>query len=502
MTERTIGAVTSRTIPTKRQNDVVSPSFLDLTAQDFIAIKYTNNESLGVSQKTNFGPRIGFAYQWTPKLVMRGGFGLFYNGFENRGYSPNIGENYPFQFGFNIAAQNDQTPINQATYSSFAGTGCADFFVFESGFSCTPLDTALVGASGLALEGIQYKYQTPYTEGWNLTLQYEITPATTVSLGYVGNSAHHIESFPGSNNVNTIIPPSGTRVIDYPDFSRGQSYAATEGSSYYHSLQLQVERHLAKGLYFLANDTFSRTRSDAGDLLNGGVGEQYRCPTMPGCGIQFDYRDANFDIRNVFHFSGGWELPFGPGKPFAANAKGVEKQIVDGWSMQWILTAEGGQPVTINCPTGTTNGLNCTALLLPGNRYTGKEAPNGMWNAATFTQPCNPDTPGEPAGCVSLTGLGLLGGAPTQVRAPGITRLDYSLFKDFQISERFRMQFRGEFFNILNHPTFMPPGLSGNGVIALPGSTNFTSSNFGKSGATRFPFQDSRQIQFALKLYF
>ncbi len=95
-----------------------------------------------------------------------------------------------------------------------------------------------------------------------------------------------------------------------------------------------------------------------------------------------------------------------------------------------------------------------------------------MWNAAAFTQPCNPDT-GLPAGCVPLTGLGLLGGAPTQVRGPGITRLDYSFFKDFQISERFRMQFRSEFFNILNHPTFMPPNLGGNGVIALSGSGDY-----------------------------
>jgi hypothetical protein len=222
---------------------------------------------------------------------------------------------------------------------------------------------------------------------------------------------------------------------------------------------------------------------------------------MVGCGIQYDYRDANFDIRNVFHFSGGYELPFGPGRQFLTNATGVEKHIVGGWSMQWIATAEGGQPATINCDTGTTNGLNCTALLLSGSRYTGKEAPDGMWNAAAFTQPCNPDT-GKPAGCVSLTGLGLLGGAPTQVRGPGITRLDYSLFKDFQISERFRMQFRSEFFNILNHPTFMPPNLGGNGVIALAGSGDFLNGNFGKSGATRFPYQDSRQIQFALKLYF
>jgi hypothetical protein len=490
-------------IPTKRQSETLSPSFIALTATDFIKTVYSSNPGLGNSQKTNFGPRIGFAYQWMPKLVMRGGYGMFYNGFENRGYSPNIGENYPFQFNFDFSPSNDHTPVNAASYSSLAGTNCANDFAFEYGFSCTSLIPSLVGASGLALRGIEYNYITPYTEGWNLTFQYEITPSTTISLGYVGNGAHHIEVFPNSNNATQIIPPSGNilTVVPYPAFGRGNSYAATEGSSYYHSAQLSIERHLAKGLYLLANDTFSRTRSDAGDLLNGGVGEQYRCPDVAGCGIQHDYRDANFDIRNVFHFSGGYELPFGPGKQYLANTTGVEKHLVGGWSMQWILTAEGGQPATINCPTGTTNGLGCTELLLAGSRYTGREAPNGMWNKAAFTQPCDPDT-GGPTGCVTETGLGLLGGAPTQVRGPGISRLDYSLFKDFQVSERVRMQFRSEFFNIANHPTFMPPNLGGNGVVALSGSGDPTNSNFGKSGATRFPNQDSRQIQFALKLYF
>ncbi|MBZ5514020.1 MAG: TonB-dependent receptor [Acidobacteriia bacterium] len=498
----TLGGSAQYLIPANRK-DVLSPSFYELTAKDNIAIVYTTNQGLGVSQKGNFGPRFGFAYQWTPKLVMRGGFGLFYNGFENRGYSPNIGENYPFQFGFSFNNNGDQNPINAASYSTFAGTNCANNYTFEAGFSCTPLQSDLVGASGLTLRGIQYNYQTPYTQGWNLTFQYELLPSTTVSLGYVGNSARHIEVFPGTNNVTQVIAPSADKkpYMPYPDFGQGNSYAATEGSSYYHSLQLSVERHFAKGLYFLANDTFSRTRSDAGDLLNGGVGEQYRCPDVADCGIQYDYRDANFDIRNVVHISGGYELPVGPGRHYLPNATGVEKHVLGGWSMQWILTAEGGQPATINCNTNPTNGLNCTALLLPGTRYTGKEAPDGMWNSAAFTQPCNPDT-GGPAGCIPTTGLGRLGGAPTQVRAPGITRLDYSLFKDFQISERFRMQFRSEFFNILNHPTFMPPNLGGNGVVAIPGAGNYLDKNFGKSGATRFPTQDARQIQFALKLYF
>ena len=69
-------------------------------------------KGLGKSQKTNFAPRVGFAYQVTPKLVARGGFGMFYNGFENRGFSPNLGENYPFQFNFSVLrSQTTITPI-------------------------------------------------------------------------------------------------------------------------------------------------------------------------------------------------------------------------------------------------------------------------------------------------------------------------------------------------------------------------------------------------------
>jgi hypothetical protein len=491
------GANAQYLIPSNRKSDVLSPSFRALTALDHIDVKYTDNQGLGVSQKTNFGPRIGFAYQWSPKLVMRGGYGMFYNGFENRGYSPNIGENYPFQFGFSFFSPNDYTPIDRAHNTSFPNVSdCANAFTLEAGFLCTPLDPAIVGASGLTLRGIQYNYLTPYTQGWNLTFQYEITPSTTVSLGYVGNNTHHIETFPGSNNVNEIIPPNGNKVFAYPDFGQGNSYAATEGSSYYHSLQLSFEKHYAKGLSFLGTYTYSKARSDAGDLLNGGVGEHYRCPTMPGCGIQYDYGLANFDITNVFHFSGVYELPFGPGKPFLSNATGFEKHALDGWSMQWIATVEGGQPVTIQCVTGTTNGLGCNALLVPGQSlYTNREAPNGMWNAAAFTDP-------PVATSVGQTDFAPLGGGPTQIRGPGIAKLDYSLFKDFQLSERFRLQFRSEFFNILNHPTFNPPNLGGNGVVAVPGSGDFTSGNFGKSGDTRFRPYDPRQIQFALKLLF
>jgi hypothetical protein len=131
-----------------------------------------------------------------------------------------------------------------------------------------------------------------------------------------------------------------------------------------------------------------------------------------------------------------------------------------------------------------------------------------VWlNAAAFNQPCvlgaSGPIPDSPPGCVPLTGFDVLGGPRrTTVSGPGFRRLDLSFFKDFLLSERFKLQFRSEFFNIFNHPNFNQPNFGGNGVVAIGGSGNFTNSAFGQIGSTRDAPYDPRQIQFALKLIF
>jgi hypothetical protein len=497
-------------MPTRDKSIGLSSGFLNGLATDGIALKYTDDLGLGNSQKTNFGPRIGLAYQWTPKLVMRAGFGIFYNGFENRGYSPNIGENYPFQFGISYGIfggdQNSlaATLVNgQPMFPSLAGTACAHDFTFEAGFSCTSfVPGAGTTGEGVGLEGIQYNYITPYMEGWNLTLQYELTPSMTAQVAYVGNGSHHQEVFPNSNNPENIVFPGATPTYPYPDMGHGASYDATEGNSYYHGLQTSLEKHYASGLNFLAAYTWSRTRTDARGPLNfGSTIVSYRAATLTGFGIQGDYTDAPQDIRNVFHFSGGYELPFGPGKHYLSSATGVEKQVLGGWSMNWNLTLEGGQPITVGCANGPSD-FGCTAFMVPGQALHGTKGVDGFLNAAAFTQPCVPNGTGGPTGCIPESGFGLLGGENGQVSGPSLNRMDFSLFKNFQVSERFKVQFRSEFFNLTNHPTFNAPGFGGNGVVAINNSLNFTSSNFGLIGSTRFPGQDSREIQFALKLLF
>ena len=488
----------------------LSPSFLSLAGQDGIGISNSSvyGKGLGRSQIDNFAPRIGFAYQATPKLVVRAGWGIFYNGFENRGYSPNLGENYPFQFNFSYNPPNSSVPL---IFPGCPTAGPGGTATFETGFSCTPLNPLEVNASGLTLRGIQYNYQTPYSMGANFTVQYQITPSLSAQVAYVGSFARHLEVFPGSNNVTSVTnvnaPPQS--LVPYPDFSRGASYAATEGNSGYNGLQTKLEKRFANGLQFLAAYTYAKTLSDAFDLLNNGSLSSYRAPGV--FGIHPDYGLASFDIRNVFHFSGTYDLPLGKGQKYFSDAHGITNQIVGGWSVNWILTLQDGQPITISCPSSTASGLGCGALRVPGQplKLGIHTDHNGVisWfgNPAAFTQPCILGPGGvptsSPTGCIPLSGDAALGGI-TQVPGPGFHRLDFSIFKNFPITERVMLQFRTEIFNITNHPNFNAPGFGGNGVVAISGATNYTSSNFGEIGATRDSPYDPRQIQFALKLLF
>jgi hypothetical protein len=500
----------------------LSTSFTNLLAADGIALAITNKygKGLGNSQKANFAPRLGFAYQVTPKLVARGGFGMFYNGFENRGFSPNLGENYPFQFNFNYGQPNDWTPRTFPGCSAVSSVGYTA--TFEAGFACTPLNPTLVQANGLGLRGIQFNYQTPYTMSGNFTLQYQLTPTLTVQAGYVTSLARHLEVFPGSNNPTQILP-TGTQLtntaganggpgsgafaasqggLPFPDFGGNNSYALTAGNSFYHGLQTRAEKRFASGLNFLATYTWSKTRTDAVDLLNGGSNAGYRAPDIVGLGIHYDYGLAPFDIRNVFHLSGGYELPFGKGKRYLADS-GAASKVFGGWSVNTSLVLQGGQPITLTCPSNTVStsaSSNCYDLIVPGQSLGRGFHIDSNGKLSFFN---NPKAFSQPAPCTALPcPVSALGGPPDQIAGPPFKRMDFSIFKNMQLSERFRLEFRTEIFNIFNHPNFNAPNFGGNGVVAVSGSGNYTSSSFGEIGSTRDAPYDPRQIQFALKLYF
>ncbi len=472
----------------KRCNVPFSADLLAAASADNISIQCLNNPGLGESQKTNFGPRIGLAYRLTPKLVVRAGAGIFYGGFENSTIGTYF--DFPFQFNLVFPSLGPNVPITFANGS--LGT-------LETGLSAlAPITSGSAEPAGAGLIGQDFHLKTPYTQSYNLTVQYQLSQSQTVQAAYVGNGVRHLGVYINPNSPNQILPP-GLNSFDfspYPDFPTGFIYTSFAGNSYYHSLQLNYERQFSAGFQALANFTWSKCRTDATDVLNE-TALAYRAPLLPGFGIHGDYGLCDFDITKVFHFSGTYELPVGSKKRFLANSGKIVDAVLGGWKTNWILTLQGGQPFTIHCVNATTSGFGCNALLVPGqDRYAGPHNVDQWLNPNAFSDP-------PVATAIGQSDRSPLGGAATQFYGPGFHRLDFSLFKVFRTSETTSLEFRSEFFNLTNHPNFSAPGFSGNGVVAAPGSLDYTNpSTFGKIASTRDGQNDQREIQFALKFYF
>ncbi len=526
-------------VPASGKDDrSLSTSFISQLAKDGITLLQTDKYGKGLlkPQYNNFAPRFGMAYQVNDRLVVRGGVGMFYNAFENQGYGPNIGENYPFVYNLDYTARvpsgspSGLSSVVPVSYNTpFAGCGTAGpggTATFESGFSCIQLSPLAVQAPGLGLQGLQFNFVTPRTIAANLFVQYAITHTMSFQAGYVLTNAAHLQMNLGANNVtalqahnastNGVVGGGTTGTSPFPDFGGG-STGRMIGASNYSGLQTKLEQQFSSGLNFLLTYTYSKALTDAGDLLNGGSVSGARAPDIKGFGVREDWAPASFDIRNVFHFSGGYELPVGKNKRYMANIGRLEDSIVGGWSINWITTLQGGQPLSLGCPTGTVAGANCSDVTVRGQdpklgikikpNQSGKLTPYWLGNPAAFQQPCELDNnlapiPNAPAGCIPATGFGALGYRPGTTTGPSYHRFDFSAFKNIPINERFRMEFRAEFFNIINHPNFNAPGFGGNGVTSIPNSTNFNNANFGAVGSTRDAPNAPRQIQFSAKLYY
>ncbi|MDE3178892.1 MAG: TonB-dependent receptor [Acidobacteriota bacterium] len=465
-------------ITSQRKNNPLSPSFPATLAKDGIKLGYSSTPGLTNTPLNNFGPRFGVAWQPSHKLVLRGGYGLFYAGFTNIGGSPDIGSNYPFLFNFSFPAPDAAHPIIYSDGS--LGT-------LETGLSGIPLSPTFVNARGLSLEGLQIGYKTPYTQEYNATIQYQLTPNQTFQVGYVGNNSKHLETSVGLNSTSKILTTSinPQLYVPFPDFGRGSTYVTTQGNDIYSALQVNFERRFSRGFTLLANYTWSKCRTDARDLLIGSGQGGFRAPYLPNFGVQGDYGLCGFNVPNIFHLSGSYQLPLGAGKHFLATSSGVANQIVGGWTLNWILTEEDGFPETLGCPIATTANFGCNALLVPGqNMYAGPHDVNQWLNPNAFANP-------PVATAIGQTDYAPLGGSPTQYLSPGFHRLDLSLFKEFRTTETTRLEFRTEFFNITNTPQFSAPAFR-----------DFTNkSTFGRITSLRDGANDPRQIQFALKFY-
>jgi hypothetical protein len=221
--------------------------------------------------------------------------------------------------------------------------------------------------------------------------------------------------------------------------------------------------------------------------LNNGDFQDQRYPNA-------NYGNSDFDVRQRFVFSYVYDLPVGRGHALAKDASSVVNQIIGNWQLSGLFTAVTGNYYTATDADSVANGDcggtvgGCSRPNLVGNPNTKPCVPGTIFNTCAFAD--DNTTPG-------IIAVGTLGNAPrNDIEGPGTREWDTSLVKQFPFSEQRHLEFRAEFFNILNHVNYLF-GTFGS-ISAPPTSVTMNSGVFGFPQASRAP----RQIQFALKFYF
>jgi hypothetical protein len=486
-----------------------------------------NSQYLTAPQYRDFEPRFGFA--WSPSflarrhLTLRGGWGMSHApisgftqlpqpdfgataGFQttapgsataNPNYVMRLGENPPV---LNVATPNTQVygpggpPSNGISY--------ANALYYQQNFG------------GFA---VSPNYHTPYVNNWNATVAWQATGDTVVEFAYAGSMGIHL--FMGQEDLNpknsalisselaqnlnpttsTIADPLGRKnpltgkVLNVQDGTVGSPYLGfsslylwydSSGNSIRHAGYVNVVHRVANGLTFNANYTYAKSIDDAssagGDKnvltgVNGQVGGQ----VIFGGTRALDRSVTTYDQRHVIHGSAIYDLPFGRGRRFLPNAWKPLDYAVGGWTISGLFSLNSGFPYVTYL--SDTNQLGDATHSARPDLILGQPLVNPLYSSScpvgSGCQPyVNPSAFARPA-------LGALGTAPRtldNVRGPWDQYLDFSVQKNFKLGERFRLQFRVDALNLLNHPTFevYPNNGGGADFMGAPSTANLSTSAY------------------------
>jgi hypothetical protein len=290
-----------------------------------------------------------------------------------------------------------------------------------------------------------------------------------VRVGYVGTRGTHLNlnldenvAFPGPGAVTTRRP--------YPSVATISAWEP-RGPSSYNGLQASAEKRLTAGLSFLAAYTYSKSL-DEGAGGNSSTGES-RINIQNPRNLSADYGLPNFNYSQRFTLSTVYQVPFGKGRKYPKNAGRITDAVAGGWQLTSIVTAQSGAPfsVSLATPTANTGTFTRPNRICDGNLPSSQQTINAFFNTACFVAP--------PLYTFGNAGRNILIG-------PGLGTWDLGADKDFALTERFGLQFRSEFFNVLNRANFGLPNAS-------IGST--------AQGTITSVITNARQIQFALRLH-
>ena len=425
---------------------------------------------------TAFAPRIGVAYHALPKVVLRGGFGIFHQFINRIGSESMLQLNPPFLRDDSVQQQlGSTTPV----------------FQLKNGFPSEQL-----GALGIDLPQLQIRAQDPnerisYVEQASFGPQIQLNNTTVLDAIWVGNWGRKMNRLRNANQGVVTGFSGASPVVTFPYANLNTQIQAVngagqhgflelgtnDGNTDYNGLEVDIKRQLTHELAYQISYTFSHNLADYVDNLTGNA--------FPQNAYDYGHEMSNSqqDVRQRLVGNAIWAVPVGQGG-MLLNEDNLVGRVIGHWQLNGIASFQTGIPFDVTAPDASFTGGNhqsypdCTgdafasASKSPKN-FVGSTSPGFFINPAAFTSPAA----GSFGSC-----------RPRLFHGPGGEDVDLSVFKSFPIHDNWRFEFRTEFFNAFNHPNFANPSAS----TSSPGS-------FGKSTATT---NDPRQIQFAGKIFF
>jgi TonB dependent receptor-like, beta-barrel len=408
-----------------------------------------------VADKNNFAPRVGLA--WTvgedEATVIRAGYGVYY---DQSPLAP--GEALYFNSPY----------FDNNIFFSLPGLPLTLSNPFPSFFPFPLPDSALA---------IQRDLRTAYMQHWNLNVQRDLGRSSVLEIGYVGSKGTKLLTARDINQPAPSILPPGLPFVPRPDPRFDDiDLLESRANSNYHSLQARFQTRFYKGLSTLTSYTWAKSIDDASNFFSS-AGD----PNFPqnSRDVRGERGRSNFDVRHRLSASYSYDLPFGKGRHWLADA-GWVSTVLSGWQTSGIVTLQTGRPFTVALLSEIDNSGTGRSILgfgandrpnVVGNPQAGGGSPGRWFNQSAFSFPAP----------------GTFGNASRNILdGPGYQNVNASLVKNTALTESINLQFRAEVFNLFNHPNFNLPD-------------NFLGSpTFGQITSAR----DPRHLQFGLKLLF